>query len=170
MATYQSNPYPDYVRKRLLANLVNTSQKHIHHWFSYTRKKERKVHSVKRMNEYQTQILKKCFQANPYPDFVTRVRLAQSMNVSEKKVNGWFIWFRVKQRSKGFLKTMTEAQQKILIASYQANRDLSDKEKTRLASLLQTSQAVIQHWFTKTRKEEKKKKMLFRCELTIIIH
>ena len=76
------------------------------------------------------------------------------MNVSEKRVKGWFIMFRFKQQIKCFLRTLTEGEQEILIASYQANRYLSDVENTRLAKLLQTRKSVIKQWLSKARKEE----------------
>ena len=55
------------------------------------------------MTEYQSQMLMKRFQANPYLNGEEKRQLAKSLNVSGTKIRNWFDYQRKKLKAKNML-------------------------------------------------------------------
>ena len=53
---------------------------------------------------YQTQVLLKRYEAEPYLELEEIDQLAQSLNISEKKARRWFTNRRARQKEKGILR------------------------------------------------------------------
>ena len=75
---------------------------------------ERKRKSI---TPYQTQMLMKWFQVNPFLENEEKHQLAKSLNISEQRIQDWYRNKRYKRRQKGLLPKGEECSKKVLVSN-----------------------------------------------------